>query len=132
MKGFKDNIEKLTKDNTNFRKVLYTGKHMQLVLMALKPGEDIGLETHPDTDQFFRVDAGEGKAVIDGTEYDIKDGDAVIVPAGAKHNVINTSETNELSLYTIYAPAHHKDGTVHVTKADALADHEHFDGATTE
>ena len=132
MKGYKDNIEKLTVANQNFRQVLYTGKHMQLVLMSLKPGEDIGLEVHNDTDQFFRIDAGQGKVVIDDNEYEVTDGDAVIVPAGAQHNVINTSESQSLSLYTIYAPAHHKDGTVHAGKSDAAADTEHFDGMTTE
>lgn len=132
MKGFKDDIEKLTTENTDFRRVLYTGQNLQLVLMSLKPGEEIGLEVHKDTDQFFRVDAGEGRAYIDGNEYAIADGDAVIVPAGTEHNIVNTSDTEYLSLYTLYAPSHHKDGTVHVTKADADADHEHFDGVTTE
>lgn len=132
MKGFTNNIEKLAQDNVNFRKVLYTGKHFQLVLMSLKPGESIGEETHKDTDQFFRVDAGEGKVMIDGVEQKIENGDAIIVPAGAKHNITNTSETEPLSLYTIYAPPHHRDGVVHATKADALADTEKFDGKTTE
>lgn len=133
MKGFHDNIEELTKVNTFFRKVLYTGKHSQLVLMNLKPGEDIGLEVHEDTDQFFRVDEGMGKCVIDDNEYDISDGFAIVVPAGSKHNVINTSKDKDLKLYTIYSPAHHKDQVVHATKADAIADEgEHFDGQTTE
>lgn len=131
-KGYKDNIEKLTRENKNFRQVLYTGKNLQLVLMALKPGEEIGSEVHSDTDQFFRVDMGSGKAVINETEYEISDGDAVIVPAGAKHNVINTSSDQDLKVYTIYAPSHHKDGTVHATKEVADKSHEEFDGVTTE
>ena len=131
MKGYADNIEKITKGNNNFRQVLYTGKHSQLVVMSLKPGEEIGAEVHLDHDQFFRIDAGEGKCVIDGNEYVIKDGFAVIVPAGANHNVINTG-ASDLKLYTIYSPAEHRDGVVYPTKADALADNEHFDGKTTE
>src|SRR3989344_1722370 len=131
MKGYSDNIENITKANNNFRKVLYTGKHNQLVVMSLKPGEEIGAEIHPDHDQFFRIDAGEGKCVIDGNEYAISDGFAVVVPAGANHNVINTG-TDDLKLYTIYSPAEHRDGVVHPTKADALVDNEHFDGKTTE
>ena len=121
MKGYVGNIEEITKGNNNFRQVLYTGKHSQLVAMSLKPGEEIGAEVHPDVDQFFRVDAGEGKCVIDGNEYAIKDGFAVIVPAGANHNVINTGSV-DLKLYTIYSPAEHRDGVVHATKADAMAD----------
>ena len=132
MKGYKDNIEKLTIENNNFRKVLYTSSHSQLVLMSLAPREDIGLEVHEDNDQFFRFESGEGKVFIDGNEYDVKDGDAVVVPAGAEHNVINVSETNPLKLYTIYSPAHHKDGIVRATKADAMRDEEEFDGITTE
>jgi len=132
MKGYKSNIEELTTDNQTFRRVLYTGPHLQLVLMTLRPGEDIGEEVHKDTDQFFRFEAGRGQVTIDGTVYDIKGGDAVIVPAGATHNIVNTGSDNELSMYTIYAPSHHKEGTVHNTKAEALADQEHFDGNTTE
>ena len=136
MKGFNPNIEKETVENTNFRKVLYTGKNSQLVLMALKPGEEIGLEVHDDTDQFFRFEGGTGKVVIDGNEYGVADGYAVIVPQGAEHNVINTSESETLKMYTIYSPAHHKDGTVHVTKEDAeraeKSGDEEFDGVTTE
>lgn len=132
MKGFFEPIEKSTVANTDFRRVLYTGHHMQLVLMTLAPGEEIGLETHTDTDQFFRFEHGVGQVLIAGTAHDVRDGDAVIVPAGAKHNVINTSETEPLALYTIYAPAHHKDGTVHATKAAAESDDEHFDGVTSE
>ncbi len=132
MQGYKDNIEKLTTDNKNFRKVLYTGKNSQLVLMSLKPGEEIGMEVHDDTDQFFRVDAGTGMVSIDGNESTISDGDAVIVPEGAKHNVVNTSDSEDLKLYTIYSPPHHRDGVIHPTKADAMSDDEHFDGKTTE
>ncbi len=131
-KGFCSNIEKDTQDNENFRKVLYTGKHCQLVLMTLKPSEEIGMETHADNDQFFRIEKGTGKVVIDGNEYAVSDGFAVIVPAGAQHNVINVSATDELKLYTIYSPAHHKDGIVMPTKADAEASTEEFDGVTTE
>ena len=132
MKGFHANIEKETLENDNFRKVLYTGKHSQLVLMSLKPGEEIGMEVHPENDQFFRFEKGEGKAVIDGNEYGIKDGVTVIVPAGADHNIINTSDTLDLKLYTIYSPAHHKDGVVRATKEEAEADSPEFDGTTTE
>lgn len=131
-KGFKNNIEKLTLENNNFRKVLYTAAHCQLVLMSLKPKEDIGVEIHPDNDQFFRFEAGRGKAIIDGNEYDLADGDAVIVPAGAEHNIINVSETEELKMYTIYSPAHHKDGIVRLTKEEAMANEADFDGQTTE
>ncbi len=131
-KGYKDNIEKLTIGNQNFRKVLYTGEHSQLVLMNLIPGEEIGLEVHNDTDQFFRFEKGEGKVIIDENEYLVNDGDAVIVPAGAKHNVINTSLSEPLKLYTIYSPAHHKDGVVRATKKDAIENEEEFDGITTE
>ncbi len=132
MKGFSSNIEKDTLENGNFRKVLYTGRHSQLVLMSLRPGEEIGLEVHPDNDQFLRFEKGTGKVIIDGNEYSVADGSAVIVPSGAEHNVINISETEELKLYTIYSPAHHKDGTVHGTKEDAMASEEEFDGKTTE
>lgn len=132
MKGYVVNIEEESTQNTNFRKVLYTGKHSQLVLMSLKPQEDIGLETHPDNDQFFRVDAGSGKCVIDGNEYQLSDGSAIVVPAGAEHNITNTSESEELKLYTIYSPAHHKDGIVRSTKEEAEANEEDFDGVTTE
>ena len=132
MKGFNDNIEKETLENDNFRKVLYTGKHSQLVLMSLNPGEEIGMEVHPDNDQFFRFEKGEGKCIIDGNEYVVSDGSAIVVPAGAEHNVINTSPTEKLTLYAIYSPAHHKDGIIHKTKAEAEADDEEFDGMTTE
>ena len=132
MKGFRDNIEKSTTENNNFRKVLYTGKSCQLVLMSLKPKEQIGLETHPDNDQFFRFEEGEGKCIIDGNEYIVGDGVAVIVPAGAKHNVINTSASKELKMYTIYSPPHHKDGILRITKKEAEANEADFDGQTTE
>lgn len=129
MKGFVDDIEKLTEENDNFREVLYTGKHMQLVLMTLQPGEDIGLEVHEGHDQFFRIEDGEGEVVIDGVTTPIEDDDAVIVPAGAEHNVINTGD-EPLRLYTIYSPPEHRDGVLHPTKADETE--EHFDGTTTE
>ena len=131
-KGYKGNIEEDTRENVNFRKVLYTGEHSQLVLMSLKPGQDIGLEIHEGNDQFFRFEAGEGKVVINGTEYEVKDGTAIIVPSGAEHNVINTSEIEDLKLYTIYSPAHHKDGIVRATKEEAMANEAEFDGVTTE
>lgn len=132
MKGFFANIEKATLENDNFRKVLYTAKHCQLVLMSLKPGEDIGKEVHEENDQFFRFEAGEGKAVIDGNEYTLEDGVSVIVPSGAEHNIINTSSTEDLKMYTIYSPPHHKDGIVRPTKEEAEANEADFDGMTTE
>ena len=132
MKGFHTDIEKDSIENGNFRKVLYTGKHSQLVLMSLKPGEDIGQEVHSENDQFFRIEAGTGKCVIDGNECDLADGSAIVVPAGAEHNVINTSESEDLKLYTIYSPSHHKDGIVRATKDEAMANEEDFDGVTTE
>jgi len=132
MKGFNANIEKDTLENNNFRKVLYTGKHSQLVLMSLKPQEEIGMETHADNDQFFRFETGQGKCVIDGNEYDVGDGSAIVVPAGAQHNVINLSSSEDLKLYTIYSPAHHKDGVVRATKAEAQANEAEFDGMATE
>ncbi len=132
MKGFKANIEKDTLKNKNFRKVLYTSAHCQLVLMSLKPKEEIGLETHPDNDQFFRFEAGRGRVEIDGNKYVVKDGDAVVIPAGAKHNVINTSATDELKMYTIYSPPHHKDQIVRKTKAEDEANEQEFDAKTTE
>lgn len=132
MKGFNTNIEKDTLENGNFRKVLYTGKNSQLVLMCLQPNEEIGMEVHPENDQFFRFEKGHGKCIIDGNEYEVEDGSAIVVPAGAQHNIINSSETEELKLYTIYSPAHHKDGIVRATKAEAEANDEEFDGTTTE
>ena len=131
MKGYVDDIEKVTKRNESFRRVLYTGANLQLVVMTLQPGEEIGEETHDDRDQFFRVEDGEGTIVIDGKRNAVEDDFAVIVPAGALHNVINTGK-EPLKLYTIYGPPEHKDGTVHRTKAEADAGHEHFDGKTTE
>ena len=131
MKGFVENIEKLSLDNELFRKVLYTAKNCQLVLMSLNVGEEIGAEVH-HLDQFLRVESGEGKAVLDGVSHDISDGFAILVPAGTEHNIINTGAT-KMKLYTVYAPANHRDGVVHNTKADAEADEaEHFDGETTE
>jgi mannose-6-phosphate isomerase-like protein (cupin superfamily) len=121
MKGYVGDIEEATLDNDYFRKVIYTGKYGQLVVMNLLPNQEIGMEVHKNTDQFFRVDSGEGKVFIDGDEYRISDGYAVIVPAGAEHNVINTSD-RPLKLYTIYMPPHHRDGTIHKTKEDAIAD----------
>lgn len=131
MKGFIDDIEDLTEENTDFRRVLYTSKHLQLVLMCLQPGEEIGAEVHEDRDQFFRVEEGEGEVEIDGRRSEIGDDDAIIVPAGARHNIINTGD-EPLKLYTLYAPPEHKDGIVHATKEEAEANKEHFDGATTE
>ncbi|KKQ82928.1 MAG: hypothetical protein UT07_C0014G0004 [Parcubacteria group bacterium GW2011_GWB1_38_8] len=131
-KGFKDNIEKLTVGNTDFRKVLYTAEHSQLVLMSLLPGEEIGLEVHPDNDQFFRFEEGHGQVTIDNTIYEVADGDAVIVPRGAEHNVVNTSSTGALKFYTIYSPAHHADGIVRKTRDEAVQNEAEFDGTTTE
>jgi len=132
MKGYTINIEKDTLENNNFRKVVYSGKHSQLVLMSLAPKEEIGMEVHEENDQFFRFEKGKGKCVIDNNEYELKDGVAVIVPAGAEHNIINTSITDELKLYTIYSPAHHKDGIVRATKLEAEENEAEFDGVTTE
>ncbi len=129
MKGFVENIEQLTLDNTDFRRVLYTGKHLQLVLMTLQAGDDIGEEVHAGHDQFFRIESGKGEVLIDGTRHPVEDDDAIIVPAGARHNVTNTGDS-PLKLYTLYAPPEHKDGVVHPTRADASE--EHFDGVTTE
>jgi mannose-6-phosphate isomerase-like protein (cupin superfamily) len=131
MKGFVDDIEERTERNSDFRRVLYTGKQMQLVLMALRPGEEIGEEIHRDRDQFFRVEKGKGEVWIDGHKTRIKSDVAIVVPAGARHNVKNTG-AEALKLYTLYAPPEHADGTVHATKADAQASTEHFDGTTTE
>jgi mannose-6-phosphate isomerase-like protein (cupin superfamily) len=131
MKGYIANIEQASIANTNFRQVLYTSKHSQLVLMSLLPGEEIGEEVH-HLDQFFRVESGEGKAVLDGVEHLISDGSAIVVPEGALHNIINTSEVEPLKLYTLYSPPNHRDGVVHPTKAQAEADDEEFDGQTSE
>lgn len=130
--GYHANIESLTVDNADFRHVLYTGEHMQLVLMSLMPGEEIGMETHEENDQFFRFEAGEGKVLIDGNEYEVMDGDVIIVPAGAEHNVVNTSDSQDLKMYTIYSPAHHQDGVVRATKEEAEESAPEFDGVTSE
>lgn len=130
-RGFHTNIEQDTLDNDNFRKVLYTAKNMQLVLMTLKPGEDIGEEVHPDIDQFFRIEAGTGKSIINGNEYDLSDGDVIIVPQGSKHNIINTGD-KALQMYTIYTPPNHQDGIVFATKAEAEKSKEKFDGKISE
>jgi len=132
MKGYNENIEKLTLENDKFRQVLYTGKNCQLVLMSLVPNEDIGMEVHDENDQFFRFESGNGKVIIDGNEYNVEDGSAIIVPAGAEHNIINTSDSEALKMYTIYSPPHHKDGIVRQTKEEAEANDEDFDGTTTE
>ncbi len=132
MHGYVGNIEQDSVANNDFRRVLYTAKSQQLVLMSLKPGEDIGEETHDDVDQFFRCEKGEGKAILDGIEHVITDGFVVVIPAGTKHNIINTSETEPLRLYTLYSPPQHEDKTVHKTKAEAEAAGEHFSGKTTE
>lgn len=131
MKGFVEDIEDLTVENAAFRRVVYTGKHLQLVLMALKAGEEIGAETHLGHDQFFRVEKGKGEVWIDGERTKIKRDDAIVVPAGASHNIVNTG-SKSLKLYTLYAPPQHHDGVVRATKADAAATEEHFDGETTE
>ena len=132
MKGYVVDIEKETIRNNDFRHVMYTGKYSQLVLMSLKPGEEIGSETHADVDQFFRFEKGSGKVEIDGVKHVVGDGNAVVVPAGAKHNVMNVSKNVNLRLYTIYSPPEHQDGTVRHTKKEAIANEEHFDGKTTE
>lgn len=131
MKGYSTNIERETLENKNFRKVLYTGKHLQLVLMSLASKEDIGEEVHADNDQFFRFESGNGLCIIDGNEYKVTDGVGVIVPAGSVHNVINTSEET-LNFYTIYGPAHHKDGIVRASKKEAEENEADFDGKTSE
>ncbi len=129
-KGFVQNIEKLTDDNQDFRRVLYTAKNLQLVVMSLPRGEHIGMETH-DVDQFFRVEQGTGEVLINGQRSPLRPGSAVVVPAGSQHDFLNTGET-ALKLYTVYAPPHHRTGVVHHTKADAERDHERFDGKTSE
>lgn len=130
MQGFVKDIESLAVKNSEFRQVLYTAKHCQLVVMSLKPKEEIGAEVH-QLDQFFRVEEGSGEVVLDGVPTKIRAGFAILVPAGAKHNIINTG-SGPLKLYTLYAPPNHRDGVVHHTRADAEADDEHFDGKTTE
>lgn len=131
MRGFVDDIEEMTEHNDDFRRVLYTGKHLQLVLMSLEPGEDIGEEVHADHDQFFRVEKGKGEVVIDGRRTKIKSDFAIVVPAGARHNVRNTGD-KPLKLYTLYGPPQHAEGTVQATKAEAMAGKEQFAGQTTE
>lgn len=126
------NIERLALENTNFRKVLYTSEHMQLVLMTLHVGEEIWWEIHHDNDQFFRIESGEGKCKINGVTYDVHAGSAIIIPAWAEHNIINVSDTQDLTMYTIYTPPHHKDGIIRKTKQDAIDYEEEFDGKTTE
>ena len=131
-RGYLVHLEKHTLKNANFRQVLYTAKHSQLVLMSLRPGEEIGEEVHESIDQFFRFEAGEGLVVIDGVPRRVRDGDGAIVPAGARHNVINTSQKEDLRLYTIYSPPEHQDRVVRRTKADAEAQPEEYDGKTSE
>lgn len=130
--GYFVRLEDATLRNSNFRQVLYTGEHTQLVLMCLQGGEAIGMETHGENDQFFRVEAGEAKVIINSAEYTLQSGDAVIIPAGTQHNVINTSTTEVLKMYTLYSPAHHKDGIIRATKAEAEANSPEFDGVVTE
>jgi mannose-6-phosphate isomerase-like protein (cupin superfamily) len=131
MRGFVNDIEKMTEHNSAFRRVLYTGKQLQLVLMSIEPGDEIGEEVHPDRDQFFRVEKGLGEVSIDGRKTEIKSAVAIVVPAGARHNVRNTGD-KPLKLYTLYGPPAHADGTLHATKADAMASEGHFAGQTTE
>lgn len=133
MRGFVTNIEKDALENEFFRKVLFTAEHSQLVLMSLKPGEEIGEEVHDTLDQFFRVEKGTGKVVIEGEEMEIGDGSAIVIPGGTKHNIINTSSSESLKLYTIYSPPNHQDGTIHETKeeAESAEGKEHFDGKTS-
>jgi mannose-6-phosphate isomerase-like protein (cupin superfamily) len=131
-KGYKVSIENLTEENSNFRKVLYTGDKLQLVLMSLLPGEEIGFEVHEENDQFFRFESGLGKVFVNETIYDVSDGDAVVVPMGARHNVVNTGQDSCLRFYTIYSPSHHKDGIIRITKKEAIENEEDFDGVTTE
>lgn len=131
MDGFIDHIEDATQDNSHFRRVLYTGKHLQLVLMSLAPGEDIGEEVHKDGDQFFRIEEGSGVVTIDGRETEITEGDGILIPAGARHNIKNIGD-KPLKLYTLYGPPHHRDGYSAATKAEAEAAQEEFDGRTTE
>lgn len=131
MKGYVEDIEGITSGNKDFRRVLYTGKHVQLVVMSISKNEEIGEEVHADRDQFFRVEKGKGEVVIDGETTKIRGGDGIVVPAGARHNIINTG-SKRLRLYTIYGPPEHKDGLLERTKAEAEATEEHFDGTTTE
>lgn len=133
MKGYVTNIGKASEENNNFRKVLYTSKYSQLVVMSLLPNQDIGEEVHEIVDQFIRIESGSGKAVLDGVEHDIEAEWSITIPAGTRHNIINTSSDKEMKLYTIYSPAHHLDGVIHATKEDAIADiTDEFDGKTSE
>ncbi len=131
MKGYVTDLEKATVENGDFRRVLYTAKHSQLVLMSLEPGQDIGEEVH-QLDQFIRIEKGTGKAVLDGVEHELADGSAVVIPQGTRHNIINTSPSEPMNLYTVYSPPEHRDGVVRATKEEAMAQEEHFDGHTTE
>jgi len=128
MRGFITNIEQDTENNNFFRKVIFTAKNSQLVLMTLKPNEEIGEEVHENLDQFFRFEKGEGKVILEGEEFEVQDGFVAVIPAGTKHNIINTSSTEPLKLYTIYSPPNHQDGTIHETKEIAESANEHFDG----
>lgn len=121
MQGYAGNVEKETEENENFRKVLYTAPHSQLVVMSLQPNEEIGMEVHEENDQFIRIEKGEGKSILNDEESALESGSAVVIPAGTNHNIINGSATEEMKIYTIYSPAHHPDGTIHKTKADAQA-----------
>lgn len=132
MNGYDTNIETQTLENSNFRKVLYTSGFQQLVVMSIPAGGEIGQEVHDENDQFIRVESGQAEATIDGRKIQLEDDDVIIIPKGAEHNVVNTSDSADLKLYTIYSPPHHKDGTIHKTKEEADSDHEHFDGVTTE
>ena len=132
MKGYDTNIETQTLENSNFRKVLYTSEFQQLVVMSIPVHGEIGEEVHDENDQFIRVESGQAEATIDDRKIQLGDDDVIIIPKGAKHNVVNTSDSADLKLYTIYSPPHHKDGTIHQTKEEADSDHEHFDGVTTE
>ncbi|MFA6394150.1 MAG: cupin domain-containing protein [Patescibacteria group bacterium] len=131
MKGYVTDILKATLENENFRQVLYTAPSSQLVVMSLKPGEEIGAEVH-ELDQFIKIEKGEGKAILNGAEYALKDDYAVVIPAGVNHNIVNTSQSEPMKLYTVYSPAEHRDGVIHATREEATADDEHFDGKTTE
>lgn len=132
MKGYDTNIETQTLENSNFRKVLWTSEFQQLVVMSIPVGGEIGQEVHDENDQFIRIEQGKAEAFIDGRKIEMGDDDVIIIPKGAEHNVVNTSADTDLKLYTIYSPPHHKNGTVHATKEEADADHEHFDGVTSE
>jgi mannose-6-phosphate isomerase-like protein (cupin superfamily) len=132
MKGFVTNIKAVILENKDFRRVLYTAERSQLVVMSIPAGTDIGEEVHEDVDQFIRIEEGEGQSVLDGVERELTDGSVVIIPAGVRHNIINTSKNDPLKLYTLYSPPHHEDAIVHKTKADALKDDEHFEGGTTD